>query len=435
MNGMFLQELRKLGEQGRRIRIGLVGAGQMGEGLICQCERIGDRRGGLEVSAVFSRRRGSAEAAYESAGVPPEQLQFCRSATEATEVLHRGKRAIVDSLEALCGVEQLDVIVEATGVPEIGARTALLAIENGKHIVQMNVEADATVGYILRQKANQAGVVYTLSGGDEPGSIMELYDFAQTLGFEVVCAGKGKNNRVFRHATAADPRVRAKAERFRMNPTMLASFVDGSKTMAEMCSIGNAIGYTPAQRGMEGHEVTAQNIAEVYCPKECGGVLSRDKIVDYAYGIAPGVFVIIKVEHPKLLLDFQYLALGDGPYYALYRPYHLVSLETPISILRCVLHGQTSLATERPPLNEALAIAKQDIRSGQELGKVGGENYYGSIDTCENAAGLLPLGLAGVARLKKSLSIDSVITYDDVDLDEESCIVQLRLEQDALPGL
>ncbi len=432
---MFLQDIRELQEQGRQIRIGLVGAGQMGEGLICQCQRMGDQRGGLEVSAVYSRRSSSAEAACESAGIGAGQRTFCHSARQANKAIHSGKHAIVESLEVLCAIEALDVIVEATGIPEVGARTALLAIQNGKHIVQMNVEADATVGYILGQKARRAGVVYTLSSGDEPGSIMELYDFARTLGFEVVCAGKGKNNRVFRHATAKDPVVQAKAKRFRMNPVMLASFVDGSKTMVEMCSLGNAIGFTPNRRGMEGHEVSPSTIAQVYCPKEYGGILTRGKVLDYAYGIAPGIFIVIKVEHPKLLLDFQYLALGDGPYYALYRPYHLVSLETPISILRCVLRGRASLVTEDPPVNEALAVAKQNLKAGRGLGKVGGENYYGSIDLCRNAGGLLPLGLAGVARLKRDVPVDHILSYDDVDLDPESCIVRLRAEQDALLAL
>ena len=429
---MFLQDMRKLREQGRKVRIGLVGAGQMGEGLICQCERIGDRRGGLEVSAVFSRRVSSCEAAFSSAGLPASQVVLCDNAGAADEALWQGKRVIISSLEQLCAIEQLDLIVEATGIPEIGARTALQAIANRKHIVQMNVEADATVGYILRQKAQAAGVIYTLSSGDEPGAIMELYDFARTLGFEVICVGKGKNNRVHRHATAADPAVQAKARRFRMNPTMLTSFVDGSKTMVEMCSLGNAIGYTPTQRGMEGHEVTPQTIAQVYCPVESGGILRRNRVLDYAYGIAPGVFVVIKVDHPKLLLDFQYLALGDGPYYPLYRPYHLVSLETPISILRCVLHGQASLATECKPLNEALALAKRNLEPGWELGKVGGENYYGSIDICAHSTGILPLGLAGAARLKKAVAADRPIAYEDVELNADSCIVQLRSEQDAL---
>ena len=427
---MFFQELQTLAAQGRTIRIGLVGAGQMGEGLICQCERIA----GLEVSTVFSRSTGRCEAAYESAGVALELLRCCESAEAADEAVRSGKRAVVANLKALCAMEMLDVVVEATGISEIGAQAALLAIENRKHIVQMNVEADATVGYILRKKAREAGVVYTLSSGDEPGSIMELYDFARTLGFRVICCGKGKNNRVFCRATPGDAAIVQKAQRFRMNAKMLTSFVDGSKTMAEMCSLGNAIGYTPVRRGMEGHEVTPETIASVYCPKAFGGVLERENVVDYAYGIAPGVFVVIEVEHPKLLLDFQYLALGDGPYYALYRPYHLVSLETPISILRCVLHGLTSLATDQPPSNEALALAKRDLEGGWELGELGGENYYGSIDCIGAAEGLLPLGLAASAKLKRSVRAGSAIGYDDVELNTEAAIVRLRWEQDALFG-
>lgn len=425
---MLYQELQKHQQNGQRIRIGLIGAGQMGEGLVCQTEGIT----AMEVVAIYSRRSESCHNAYKSAGLREEQVVDCALASSADEAIRQGKRCVMQSLEELCAIEQLDVVVEATGIPEIGVRSALGAIEHGHHIVQMNVEADATVGYLLRKKAEEKGVIYTLSSGDEPGSIMELIDFAQTLGFPVYCAGKGKNNRVNRYATEKDPAVIEKAQRFRMNPTMLASFVDGSKTMVEMCSLGNALGFSPSKRGMNGFEASPQNLADIFCPRELGGELESPATVDYAYGIAPGVFIVIFVEHPKVLLDFQYLALGKGPYYALYRPYHLVSLETPISIARCVLQGLTSLASERYPVNEAIAVSKGELKQGKTLGKVGGFDYYGLLDKRSNCEGLLPLGLAEGAQLRRSLPLDHPITYDDVQLNDDLAIVRLRREQDLL---
>lgn len=427
---MLKKELEQLKNENRIIRIGLVGAGQMGEGLVCQCEQIGN----LQVVAIYSRNRERCEQAYQSAGIAPEKLRYCESAEAAERALQTGFRVIAQSLEILCAIEQLDLVVEATGIPEVGAQTSIAAISNRHHILQMNVETDATVGYLLALKAKEQGVIYTLSSGDEPGAIMELYDFARTLNFPVTCVGKGKNNPVDRRATALDPAIQKKAQKFRMNPDMLAAFVDGSKTMIEMCSLGNAIGFTPEKRGMSGYTVTPDQIAATFCPKEYGGMLEREQVLEYAHGIAPGVFVVIRVDHPKLLLDFQYLAMGSGPYYALYRPYHLVSLEAPISILRCMFYGQATLASEHPPVNEVLTIAKEDLAPGQQLEGLGGASHYGLIETrsVSRQENFLPIGLASHARVKRRIPSGEVIRYEDVELEEESVLVQLRREQDKL---
>ena len=263
---------------------------------------------------------------------------------------------------------------------------------------------------------------------------MELYDFVAALGFEVVSAGKGKNNQLDR--TANPETVANLARQRRMNPKMLASFVDGTKTMVEMTSLANGIGFVPDVRGMHGPPVTVDTIASTYIPSSHGGVLSEPGRVDYGRGIAPGVFVVFTTDHPKLIRDLGYLSMGPGPFYALYRPYHLANLETPISIARAVLSEDTTLATDHPPTAETVAFAKKDLSPGETIIDLGGYRVYGMIEKAQVTAveGLLPVGLAPGAVVTSPVKTGQPLTYSDVELDESSRIVTLRRRQDSLIG-
>lgn len=424
---MLHRRLQELSQQGRAIRVGLVGAGQMGEGLAVVLEQMS----GVEPSVVVDTVPGRAMQAFRSAGTPGSQVLETDDPDLALSAISDGRR-VASSNISLAWCDPMDISVEATGIPEVGARVAAGAIEAGKHIMQMNVETDATVGYVLRQMAEEAGIVYTLSGGDEPGAIMELYDFATTLGLEVTCAGKGKNNRLDRTATPAT--VAEVAARRRMNPKMLASFVDGTKTMVEMTSLANGVGFVPDVRGMHGPEVTVDTIASTYLPLSAGGVLSDHGRVDYGRGVAPGVFVVFTTDHPKLIRDLGYLSMGPGPYYALYRPYHLANVETPISMVRAVLAGDTTLATDHPPTAETVAFAKRNLTPGETIGNLGGYRVYGMIEKAATAAreGFLPVGLAPGAVVTSPVRAGDPLTYQDVDLAESSHIVALRRLQDSI---
>jgi predicted homoserine dehydrogenase-like protein len=423
---MLYNDLKELERQGKPIKVGLVGAGQMGEGLIAQMELMN----GMGAYAVADVVPGRAFETLKSANVPEDQIVETADPDVAAQAVAEGKRIATTDSAFMSDIPGLDVVVEATGIPEVGAKVAMDAILANKHVVQMNVETDATVGYILRNMANSAGVVYTLSAGDEPGSTMELYDFATSLGFEVVVAGKGKNNPLNR---AANPDTTAeKAARQQMNPKMLASFEDGTKTMVEMTSLGNAIGFVPDVRGMHGPQVTPKTIADVYRLKDMGGVLDNLGVVEYGLGIAPGVFVVFTTEHPKLIRDLQYLRLGDGPYWALYRPYHLTSLETPISIARAAMRGETTVATDNPPVAESITVAKKDLKAGEVIDALGGFCVYGMIEKADVAhkESLLPLGLAPGSTLVNDVKMGEPVTYRDVEVKSGQTILHLRRLQD-----
>lgn len=416
-------------DNGHPIRVGLVGSGQMGTGLIGQMELMD----GMKAIAVTDVIPNRSYEAFIEADVNAENVKKAATAEEAEEHIKAGFRAALESTDELLKIPSLDIVVESTGIPEVGAQVCMKAIEAGKSVVNMNVEADATIGYYLGQKAKEAGVIYTLAAGDEPGSIKELYDFADALGFEIVAVGKGKNNMLNR---ASNPdSVAEKAKTKQMSPKMLASFEDGTKTMVEMTSIANAIGFEPEVRGAHGPNATVKDLPKVFSPKEAGGIFGRKKVVDYAVGVAPGVFIIITTDREKIIRDLNYLSLsGHNGYWCLYRPYHLANLETPMSIANAMLNGLSTLVCLQPPTAETITVAKRDLKAGEKIDALGGFTVYGMIEKASVAKSenLLPLGLAVGATLKNDVAMGDAVRYDDVELDESQLIVSLRRKQDEI---
>lgn len=411
-------------------RIGLVGAGQMGTGMISQIEKMH----GLKIMAVSDIMPTRAKDAYQEADVPAEKVEWVEDdLAKADQLIKDGQRVATHSSQFLVSIPSLDAIVECTGIPNVGAIICDQAIEAGKPIINMNVETDATIGYYLTQKAMQKGVVYSLVAGDEPGSIKEIYDFADALGFEIVTIGKGKNNPLDRSATPDSLAERAKQRH--MSAKMLCSFVDGTKTMVEMTSIGNGTGFVPEVRGAYGPKCSVQDLPKVFVPKVDGGIFEGKGVVDYAVGPAPGVFVIITTDQPKIIKDLNYLGLsGHGNYWSLYRPYHLANLEAPITIANVVLHGHETLNTPIKPVAETLAVAKKDLKPGDVIDGLGGFTVYGMIDKAAVAfeQNFVPLGLVVGGVMRKPVKMGEAIRYEDIDLNEEDLIVKLRREQDKM---
>jgi len=387
---------------------------------------------GMRIVATADVVPGRSAAAYAESGLPSSQvIAMDDDVTKAGALIQEGHYIATTRADWLVRIPALDVILECTGVPEVGAQVCLAAIDAGKSVVNMNVETDATVGYRLAQRAVEQNVVYTLIGGDEPGAIKVLYDFADVLGFEIVAIGKGKNNPLDR--TATPDTVRAEAAEARMSPKMLASFVDGTKTMVEMTAVGNATGYAPEVPGGYGPRCTVDDLPKVFVPRSAGGIFNAPGAVDFAIGPAPGVFVVITTDQPKVIRDLNYLHLrGHGGFWVLYRPYHLANIEAPITIARAVLDREVTLATFRPPVCETVACAKRDLRPGDTIDGLGGFTVYGLIERARAAADehMVPLGLIVGATVERPVKAGEPIRFADVALDERQSIVGLRREQD-----
>ncbi len=421
------RKLEELERQGTIIKVGLIGAGQMGRGMVSQIENMS----GMRVVITADIQLENVVKAYSKAGVADGDIVETNEAETASEAIRAGKVAATTDAQLVTSLPEVDVVVDATGVPDIGAKIAWDAILNKKHIVMLNVEADVTIGPLLMKMADASGVVYTGTAGDEPGAIMELYDFADALGFEVVALGKGKNNPL---NLAANPDTAAEeAERKGASAKMLASFQDGTKTMVEMTAVANATGFLPDTPGMHGFVSDVKGLPEIFKLKEDGGQVSNKKIVEYINGIAPGVFAIIASEKEEVNHEMQYLSMGPGPNYVLYRPYHLTSLETPISIARAYIYNEATIAPWKGLQAETVTVAKIDLQEGQFLDSIGGFTVHGSILSAVEAKqkNALPLGLVDRhVQLKRSIQKGEIITYDDVVQTQESTIWRLRRIQD-----
>jgi predicted homoserine dehydrogenase-like protein len=410
---------------GRPVRVGLIGAGQMGRGFVAQLRHIA----GMDAVAVADIDLDRATGALKSVGVDPvvtgDDLDQLSAVVE-----DGGAVAVTDS--SLLTALPVDMVIDATGVPEIGAQTALRCLLAGRHVGLLSVETDVTVGWVLAAIARQTGAVYTLCRGDEPAETMKLVEFARDLAFDVVCAGKGKNNPLRPHATPTELADEATAKR--MNPKMLCSFVDGSKAMIEMAALANAADLAVSKRGMTGEYATVPELHKVFRPRSDGGILDRAGVVDFATGpVAPGVFVVVRSDEPIVVEEMDYLGMGEGPYFSFYRPYHLASIEAPLSVPPAVLDHQSDILP-RVWRAEVCAGAKRPLRSGDVIDGIGGETMYGVIEDARIAReeNLVPQGLLVGARVVRDVEVDSVLTYEDVEIDTNSTIAHLRGLQDRL---
>ena len=419
--------LARQDEVGRPVRVALVGAGQMGRGLAAQVGRMA----GLQLSVVADVDPGRAHTAFTDAQVKDPVDGSALSADQAARVVDDGGALTLATADAVARLP-VDVVVDATGVPNVGAELTLASLLNGKDVVGLNVESDVTVGILFAQLARATGRVYTIARGDEPVETKKLVDFARDLNFEIICAGKGKNN-PFRANETPDT-LQAEAAAKGMNPKMLCEFVDGSKAMIEMASLANTTGLRVSRRGMHGPESTVPTLHETFKLREDGGILERPGVVDYCTGpVAPGVFVVVRTDHAYVQHELDYLHMGAGPYYSFYRPYHLASIEAPLSIPEAVLDRTPSLVTEAWTA-EVAAAAKRDLAPGERVDGIGGYTVRGLIEDAAVAAEqrLVPLGVLNGARIARPVKAGDVLTYDDVELDESATVVMLRRLQDRM---
>lgn len=423
------KDLSDRAASGAPVRIGLIGSGEMGTDIVTRAAMMD----GVEVAAISEVNPSAAHRAVEIARKSDGFSADANSADTLNIVIEAGKIAIADNADAILESGLIDVVIDATGIPAVGAEIGLKAMERGKHLVMMNVEADVTIGAYLRREADRLGVVYSLGAGDEPSSCMELIEFVSAMGHKIVCAGKGKNNPL--NFEAVPDAYMEEAARRQMNPRLLVEFVDGSKTAVEMCAIGNATGLVPDCDGMHGPSAGPKELAKTLIPKKDGGLLSDIGRVDYSIGkgVSPGVFVVIEAEHPRVRERLTDLKMGEGPYFEFIRPYHLTSLEVPLTCARAVLYGKADMVPLDRPVAEVAAVAKRDLNPGETLDQIGEYTYRAwAMETGRaRAAHALPAGLLTGAVTTAAIAKGELITAHNTIL-PDAPIVELRRRQDEI---
>jgi len=417
--------LKKREQEGNPVKVAIVGAGYMGRGMALQ---IITAIHGMKVVAISNRTLSQARKAYEQAGV--ENIETVETVAQLESAISKGKYAITNDAMLLCEADGIDAVVEATGEVEFGAHVTLKAIEHKKHAILMNAELDAVVGPILKAYADKAGVVITNVDGDQPGVVMNLYRWVDTIGYKPVLAGNIKG--LQDHYRTPETQ-KGFADAVKQKPKMITSFADGTKISMEMAVVANATGFRVGKRGMYGPECKHVTEAVNLFPMD---QLMNGGIVDYVLGAkpGPGVFVLGYNDNPIKQQYAQYLKMGDGPLYAFYVPYHLPHLESPITVARAVLFHDAATAPIAGPVVDVVTVAKRDLKEGEVLDGIGGFHTYGDSENhgvCRKD-NLLPMSLSEGCRLKTDILKDQAITYDDVVLPEGRLIDRLRDEQDIM---
>jgi predicted homoserine dehydrogenase-like protein len=415
--------LKKREEEGNPIKVGVIGAGYMGRGVVLQ---IITAIPGMDVAAVSNRTISKAAKAYQQAEVG--DILSVTTVGQLEDAIRNGKPAITDDPMLLCQAEGIDAIIEATGEVEFGANVVIKAITHGKHVILMNAELDAVVGPILKKYADKAGVVITNVDGDQPGVIMNLLRWVELIGYHPVLAGNIKG---LQDHYRTPKTQKGFAENVKQDVKMITSFADGTKISMEMAVVANATGFRTAVRGMHGFECKHVKEAVNLFPID---QMMNGGIVDFILGAepGPGIFVLGYNDHPIKQQYAQYLKMGDGPLYVFYTPYHLPHLESPITIARAVLFHDAATVPLGKPVVDVITAAKRDLKAGEILDGIGGFHCYGLTENYEESFknAFLPMSLAQGCRLKHDIAKDSIINYKDVEVPDGRLVDQLRHEQD-----
>jgi predicted homoserine dehydrogenase-like protein len=419
--------LKKREREGRILKVGMIGCGEMAKGMINQ---IMHYTPGMTVAATYNRTPERAVDVYKSLKI--DNYVVTDNLAKANQAICNGKSVITGDMDIFLSLGDVEVVVESTGAIEFGAVTILKAFDKGKHVLSFNAELDSTLGPILFQKAKLAGVKYALGDGDQPGVTMNLFRYIKGMGFEPLVCGNIKGMLDYYRTPATQ---KGFADSWGMLPEMATNFADGTKVAFEQSCIANATGMQVAKRGMLGYESTdhVDNLTHLYDVdqlREWGG------IVEYIVGAkpGPGVFVYAAAKDPYSVKYLKYGKLGEGPLYSFYQPYHLLFFDIASSITRLIDFDDPVIVPLGASIVDVVTTAKTDLFPGDRLDGIGGFKTYG---LCENHSvvieeNLLTMGLSEGCRIVKPVTKDSVITYGDIDVPKGRLIDQLIVEQQNL---
>jgi predicted homoserine dehydrogenase-like protein len=430
---------------GRPVRIGLIGAGKFGTMFLSQVKLTT----GMHLAGVADLLPERARNRLQAVHWAPEQIE-ARSIGEAVKT---GKTFVTDDAVALIENPDINVIIEATGDPATGVRLCQAAIDRGKHVVMVNVEADALAGPLLAHRAREAGVVYSLAWGDQPALVCEHVDWARTCGFNVVAAGKGTRYLPAYHRSTPDTvweildAYLKIHDRSHINPRMFNSFVDGTKSAVEMTAVCNATGLVPQSEGLGFPPASRFDLAEVCKPRTEGGRLEKKGVTEVVsslyrdgrevpHHLAMGTYAVVESDSEytrKCFVEYNCLPDSSGKYAALYRPTHMIGLELGVSVASAALRKEPTGA----PMcfhSDVIATAKRKLNRGEILDGEGGFCVWGKQTPAGVSlqAGYLPLGLAHNVKLKRDIAEGERLKWDDVAYDENDGAVKARREMEAM---
>jgi len=400
----------------------MIGAGATGRAIALQ---LATPVAGIRLVGIANRTLKNGERAFKESGI--SVWLTVTSARAAGTAIDLGIPVLTEDPTVLVGCDSVDLIVEATGTIDAAAVSVLAAIEHRKDVVLVNAELDSLLGPILKAKADEAGVVITHTDGDEPGVAMTLIRYLRTLGLRVVAAGNIKGIVDYYRNPETQ---RSFAERHGQDVRKVTSFADGTKLSMEATVLANATGFRAGRRGMYGPACdNVREIANLLPPED----MLEIGLVDYALGAAPhtGAFAITYEDSQLKRLQLSYYKLGGGPFYVFYTPFHLPHIQIASTIGRAFIHRDPTVAPIGGPICEVVTVAKRDLKARERLDGVGGFCTYGLIENAQAARvrSDLPIGLSEGCILRRDVSKDAVLSFEDVDMLANGIVKDLWREQ------
>ncbi len=439
----LLRSLEARAAAGNPIRVGLIGAGKFGSMYLSQARRTV----GIHLVAVADLSPARAKQALLHTGWNEDRL----TAKSLIEAKSKGTTYLLDSADALIAADEIEVVIDATGNPALGIHHVLQCCKHGKHMVMVNVEADALAGPLLAEKARSAGIVYSLAYGDQPALICEQVEWSRGAGFDVVAAGKGTKYLPGYHASTPDtvwPHYGLSAEDAAnggMNAQMFNSFLDGTKSGIEMAAVANATGLTPAPDGLKFPACGVDELAHILKPQSAGGQLHHAGQVEVISSMNRdgskverdlrwGVYVTFAAGSDYVRRCFKEYGLvtdASGEYSSMYKPFHLIGLELGLSVAHAAIRNEPT-GQAQDFIGDVVATAKRDLKPGEMLDGEGGFTVWGKLMPAADSLRLggLPIGLAHHLKLVRPVAMGAPVTWTDVVFDGASAAIQFRREME-----
>ena len=443
--------LQARADAGTPLRVALIGAGKFGAMYLAQAKHTP----GIHIVGIADLAPERARAALVRTGWAAERY-VARSTEDAAK---RGKTLVTDDAHGLIASPEVEIVIDATGNAAAGIAHALACCEHGKHVVMVNVEADALAGPLLAQRARDAGIVYSLAYGDQPALICEMVDWCRAAGFEVVAAGKGTKYLPAYHASTPatvwphygfTPEMVAAGD---FNAQMFNSFLDGTKSAIEMAAVANATGLIPAPNGLSFPPCGVDDLPRILRPQAEGGALHHAGQVEVISSLERdgtpvfrdlrwGVYVTFRAGDAagedyvrRCFREYGFSTDPSGRYSAMYKPFHAIGLELGISVASAGLRREP---TGQPQgwHADVVATAKRDLVAGELLDGEGGYTVYGRLMPAADSLRLggLPLGLAHGVRLARPVAANALVRWADVVAPAPSAALDVRRAMERLFG-
>lgn len=403
----------------------------------------------LSIRAVVDLDINKSLVLLEELGYDRAKLYPCRNADEVAKAPADGIIVLEDAY--LAPKTDVDVLVEATGIPEMSAEIAEMGILGGKHVCMVSKEADCIVGPYLTKLAASKGLIYSVVIGDQPANLINWLSFLKTLGMDIVCAGKSSeydfvydlDSSVFQYQDKTENIPELKKYWKYEGP---ATLKERSKLLSkyqqyaipdycEMNIVCNATGLTPSYDEFVYPVCNVTELAEIYQLKEDGGVISHMNSIDAfnnfrrpdEASFAGGVFAVVKCTNERvwnLLAQKGHVISRSRKYGCLYLPYHYMGVEAPMSVVEAFFFGISGYA-QCNNVATMTCVTQRDFKAGEKLSMLTNHRYIDGVQvklekSCDLPENVAPYYLVTDKTLVTDVPKGTLITMDMLDLSHSS---------------